>query len=434
MFIVQTVLKSVRKSMALALALSLLFTSVAYADSGDLDPEFYAFPVAAGQAGFTKSTVALQADEKIVIASRACDVSCDILLSRFNTDGSADVTFSEDGIQTTDLGAEEYVYGLAIQGDNKIVVSGSTCEVNAACDLFLARYTPDGNLDPTFDHDGIFMLKSAGNSHYYTLGGLAIRPNGKIVVTAILAPTHSNYPGIVLQVNKNGSLDRNFGTHGLATLRASGFSGTDLLLQPDGKIVIIGGVMLKSHLNNSAIVRLAANGSGLDKKFGNRGVQVTDFGGDNGATSVALSPDKKIVLTAWSWVNGYEGFHVARYKSNGSLDTTFNGSGIVTTDITPDADDAAYDALVQPDGKIVAVGSTNIYGLARDIVLVRYNSDGSLDTSFSTDGLVTINYYSQDYGYSIAAQADGKYVIAGLSLNIGCCGDAYSLTLDRVLP
>jgi uncharacterized delta-60 repeat protein len=429
MLVAQSLFKFIRKPMTLALALSLLFTSAVYAESGDLDPDFYAVPVAAGEAGSTKSLAALQVDEKIVLAGRACGASCDVLLSRFNTDGTTDVTFNEDGIQTTDLGADEYIDGLAIQNDNKIVVSGTTCKT--VCRLFVVRYTADGELDTKFAKGGIFVLRINRLSSN-TAGGLAIRPNGRIVVSANV----DTKGAAVIQLKANGTFDPGFGQNGVAYIKVSGFYGNDLVIQPDGKIIVAGGRSTTTNLSNTAIVRLAANGSKLNTAFGRQGKQVTDFGEFDSATSVALGTDGKIVLTARSWDNGYENFHVARYKSNGSLDRTFNGTGMVTTDITPDADDAAYDVLIQPDGKIVVVGSTNIYGYARDIVLVRYNPDGTLDTGFGTDGLITINYYSKDYGYSVVAQSDGKYIVAGLTLNIGCCSDFYSYyyTLNRVLP
>jgi uncharacterized delta-60 repeat protein len=90
---------------------------------------------------------------------------------------------------------------------------------------------------------------------------------------------------------------------------------------------------------------------------------------------------------------------------------------------------------VQPDQKIVAVGHNNPYGSHLDIALVRYNSDGSLDTTFGANGIVAISYYyTHNYGASIAMQPDGKYVVAGLSRHITGLGSFHYFTLDRILP
>jgi len=181
------------------------------------------------------------------------------------------------------------------------------------------------------------------------------------------------------------------------------FGGSDygfsVALQPDGKIVVAGYAG-----GDFALARYNSDGA-LDTSFGSGGKVTTDFGGSYhpDGFSVALQPDGKIVVA------GYAGgdFALARYNSDGALDTSFGSGGKVTTDFG--GSDAGYSVALQPDGKIVVAGYAGL-----DFALARYNSDGALDTSFGTGGKVTTDFSGgRDVGYSVALQPDGKIVVAG---------------------
>src|SRR5262249_55313112 len=154
------------------------------------------------------------------------------------------------------------------------------------------------------------------------------------------------------------------------------------------------------------------------------GKVITDFGSsyDNGF-AVALQADGKIVAAGVSYQGvplfggtGFD-FALARYNSDGSLDTTFDGDGKVTTPFGPN--DGALAVATKTDGKIVSAGSSYQSGTSNDFAVVRYKSDGSLDTGFGAGGMVTTDFSgpSWDYGEKVAIQADGKIVVAGLTEN-----------------
>ncbi|MFZ0547300.1 MAG: hypothetical protein WAM60_17780, partial [Candidatus Promineifilaceae bacterium] len=154
---------------------------------------------------------------------------------------------------------------------------------------------------------------------------------------------------------------------------------------------------------NFAIVRYESNGT-LDDTFGTNGIVTTNLSSSDIAREIAVQPDGKIVVGGSSEVNGDQDFIVVRYNSNGSLDTSFDGDGIVITPISSSTDEI-WGIALQSDGKIVAVGNSD-----GQFTIVRYNSNGSLDSSFDGDGIATPIAGS---GQAVRIQTDGKIVVAG---------------------
>ena len=213
--------------------------------------------------------------------------------------------------------------------------------------------------------------------------------------------------------NSTGTLDPNFGNGGKASFRFSGTSSDgrpgDALLQPDGKIVIVGTSGMNgqsSGFNRFALARLNANGT-IDSNFGASGWVVTDFSPqqDERANSVALQPDGKIV------VGGYVGsvFAVARFNSDGGLDTTFSG-GLVTTDFPASGSESIFEIRVLTDGKILAAGSCACGSGARWVAVARYNSNGTPDDSFGTNGRASFPVPGAENLRDVMLQADGRIV------------------------
>jgi uncharacterized delta-60 repeat protein len=167
----------------------------------------------------------------------------------------------------------------------------------------------------------------------------------------------------------------------------------------------------------------------LDTSFDTDGKVTTDFGASSdSASSIALQSDGKIVVAGYSYNGSNYDFAVVRYNTNGSLDTSFDTDGKVTTDFGAQSDYAKSVAL-QSDGKIVVAGYS-YNGSNYDFAVVRYNTNGSLDTSFDTDGKVTTDFgASSDYAESVALQSDGKIVVAGTSYN----GSNYDFAVVRYI-
>jgi uncharacterized delta-60 repeat protein len=221
-----------------------------------------------------------------------------------------------------------------------------------------------------------------------------------------------------------GALDTCFGGSGSVGTNVS--MGRDtanaVLVQPDGKIVVAGTVGVNESNGTGAdfgVVRYNTDGS-LDTTFDGDGKVRTNFGGirNDYATAIALQADGKIVVAGYSDSGGGRAdFAVVRYNSDGSLDTTFDGDGKVLTDVGSDTDDKIHAILIQPDGKIFAVGG--IFTAGSDPaggVIVRYNSNGSLDTSFDGDGKMTLS--GSYMFYAAALQPDGKIIAAGTNVNL----------------
>jgi uncharacterized delta-60 repeat protein len=362
--------------------------------------------------------IALQADGKIIVVGATDNTPsapADMFIVRFNSDGSADTTFGGDGQVTTDFGGDELAYSVAVQPDGKIVAAGTGIAA-APADIVLARYNQDGSLDTTFDGDGKVRTDIANNEDGVT--NLIVQPDGKIIVTGTTTVSLTNRDYMLVRYNPDGSLDTTFDNDGKVTTDMFGSHDfmASALLQTDGKIVVTGSApIIGSPAPDFVLVRYNTNGS-LDTTFDGDGKVTTDIPSVNlpsSARDMTIQSDGKIILTG---SNG--DFIVARYKTDGALDTTFDNDGYVITDFGSDIAEADT-VIVQNDGKIIAAGSVYASALNQfDFGLVRYNPDSSLDTSFDGDGKVIMNVGATgapSEALDVAVQPDGKIVFAGWS-------------------
>jgi uncharacterized delta-60 repeat protein len=328
-------------------------------------------------------------------------------------DGSLDPTFDNDGSLTTDFGTtNDQAFAVAVQPDGKIVVAGRAF-IGGTTDFALARYNPDGSLDTSFDTDGKVTTDFLANNDIAQ--AVALQPDGKIVVAGFARVPGNRDNFALARYNPNGSLDTSFETDGkvIPTFGSSDEEAFAVAVQADGKIVAAG---IDSNAD-FALVRLNQDGT-LDTSFDTDGKVTTDFDSDfDQAYAIALQPDGKIIATGRAVIGGTTNFALARYNSNGSLDTSFDTDGKVMTAFGSGGGEARAIAL-QADGKIVVAGFTALNII--DFALARYNPNGSLDTSFDIDGKVTYNSGATDLPYGVAVQPDGKIVVAGtVQIQIG---------------
>ncbi|MCP4538197.1 MAG: hypothetical protein GY832_13740, partial [Chloroflexi bacterium] len=426
-----------RAVIALLLAALLLTVSVALVlagGPGDLDPTFDddGRVTADFDGGHDLGNgMVIQPDGKIIVAGQIPNNSTagsDFGLARLNSDGSLDTSFDTDGFANADFGADDVAFAVARQSDGKIIVAGRVWVTGPGYNFGLARYNSNGSLDTGFDTDGkvdtdFYISSDSGNA-------VAIQSaDGKIVVAGDIH-NGTNYDFGLARYNSNGSLDTNFDTDGkVNTDFSSSYDyGKAVAIQADGKIVVAG------YTNSSGnydfgLARYNSNGS-LDTSFDTDGRVTTDFAGasDQGF-AVAIQTDGKIVVVGS--VNGGADFGLARYNSNGSLDTSFDTDGKVTTDFSA-SNDQANAVVIQSDGKIVVVGQSGLSS-ATDFALARYNSDGSLDTFFGTGGKLLTDFVGQaDYGKAVAIQSDGKIVAAGYRTDLNNSRD-FALTRYKAL-
>ena len=313
------------------------------------------------------------------------------------------------GKVTTDFGHIDQAYGVALQTDGKIVVVGTGLN-----GWTLARYNSNGILDSTFDGDGKLSPGIVGSAQ----DALQL-PDGKILVAGTGYNNVNVFDFELVRFNSNGSVDTSFGGSG-KTLTEFGSQdhGQSVALQSDGKI-LVAGYSGDFHTTDFAVARYNADGS-LDTSFDGDGKLTTNFGFREEAHSVKIQSDGKILVAGFSYDTQTftgENFAIARYNSDGSLDTSFDGDGKVTTDIFGNYDEA-QSMILQTDGKILVAGKAG-----SQFGLVRYNIDGSLDTSFGGTGKVFTSFgFYADWGQSVSLQADGKILVAGMSAS----PDAYS--------
>ena len=373
------------------------------------------------QASDFASDVALQADGKIVAVGSSG--GGEFAVARYNANGSLDPGFSGDGKQTTAFGGSDSAGGVALQGNGKTVAVGS-----GAGDFALARYAPNGSLDPSFSGDGKQTTDFAGSGGEDGANGVALQPDGKIVVAGMAAGTLGGGAASRSPVyNADGSPDTSFSSDGRKTVDfGDSDEATAVALQADGKIVAVG----RSGSGDFAIARFNANGS-LDTSFSGDGRKTASFGDfEDGATGVALQENGKIVAVGGRLTGGDYDFALARFNANGSLDTSFSGNGKQTTDFG--GFDAATGVAIQANGKIVVVGSGGAGD--GDFALARFNANGSLDTSFSGNGKQTTDFGVSDAASGVALQGDRKIVAVGVASTCGPEGCERDFALARYNP
>ena len=398
--------------------------------AGDLDQTF-------GQGGrvttdFNGTTdiayaIALQPDGKIVVAGITYannDYSNeDFAVVRYNSNGTRDTTFGVNGKVTTDFPNLAAVPSTVIvQPDGKILVVGGAFPLFTFLgDFALVRYNANGSLDASFGNGGIVRTRfSAGGSYAFAA---ALLSNGKIIAAGTVfvdfsSDDSSNTDFGLVRYNPNGTIDTIFGNGGGVLTDFDGFNDDiyTLLIQPDRKIVAVGSAKNPAHYYDFALARYLPNGA-LDATFGAAGKVRTDFGASNLdiAYCAALQPDGKIVAAGTATLNdsSYGDFAVARYNQNGTLDTNFSRDGRVTIDFGSILQ-FAYGVLVQTDGKIVTVGYPSSESSDSDFLLARFNRNGSRDSTFGVGGKVRTSFGDLNDGANAAVlQPDGKIIAAG---------------------
>ncbi|MCP4387206.1 MAG: hypothetical protein GY802_02845, partial [Gammaproteobacteria bacterium] len=360
------------------------------------------------------SQVVIQPDGKMVVGGHSWNgTDYDFAVTRYNTDGSLDSSFGTGGTAVTAVTArDDHLTGVALQADGKILATGYDHN-GSAWEYIVVRYDSDGNLDTSFDGDGIVITDPGGGGRAHAI---TVQDDGQIVVVGDSYGVSNEFT--VVRYNTNGSPDSGFGGgDGITITDLFGAGQHDyaksVAIQSDGKILVSGGSLGGATSYDSVLARYDTDGT-LDTSFGGgNGYVMTEVGGFDISTSTLVQTDGKIVVT------GYTDNDIAlvRYNSDGTLDTGYGTGGKVISDLSGN-DDKGYAAALQADGKIVVAGYSN-NGVDNDFMLARYDTDGSLDTSFGGgDGFTTTAIGSgDDIARSLALQADGKIVLAGQSSN-----------------
>ncbi|MEM7345705.1 MAG: hypothetical protein AAF485_15790 [Chloroflexota bacterium] len=428
----QDLIVKVGISCFLALGLALLWTAVAQAKNpGDLDITFGGTGVVTtvaksdwnGGAG-----MAIQPDDKIVFVGESIgdrvtpftNPPINLAIARYTKDGDLDPTFRGTGFFTTPIAnTSGWGKGVVIQDDGAIIATALTKKNtpfyhNSIYDLTLVRYKPNGDLDTSFNQTGI--VTTTIDSSLVDNAGVALQSDGKILVAGDYAIDSNNDAILIARYTTTGNFDSTFDSTGLITTPiGSRFRVAKIVIQTNDKIVIVG---TKSDSAKSIITLTRYNkDGGLDTSFNGSGVVTVSLTYSARASDVAIQPDEKIVIVG-SPINSDASLLIIRYSKNGILDTSFNGSGVVTASITQTL---RYEAVaIQPDKKIIVAKS--IIQNDADLAILRLNENGTFDTTFGNTGVVTTYLSSRiDIIRSVGLQSNGK-IIAGAYSNGGFPG------------
>ena len=435
---------------AIIVLISTALVSYAQTTTNNLDPTF-------GTGGIVRTdfagnidqanAVAIQPNGQIVAAGSSFSNSKtveDFIVARYDANGSLDKHFGKNGKITTDFFRNvDSISAIAIQPDGRIVVagfaqlagSGGTPRVFA-----LARYRSDGQPDTTFGNGGVITTSFGGN--FAAASAIMVQPDGKIVVAGTV-DFNPDLPGSGLdfalaRYNAGGTLDGSFGKGGKVVFDFFGSfdQANGAVLQPDGKIIVVGSASYDS-LNRDigfALARFNPDGSN-DLGFGTGGKQITDFFGAGAqANGVVLQPDGKFVVAGTASDSATRpvatDIAVARYNSDGSLDSGFGTGGETAIPFSGSATEQGNALAISSDGKIIVAGAAfKTLATPPDFALVRYNSDGTLDTGFGNGGTITTDVARDtDVAQALALQADGKILAAGRAFR-----SSFDLTLARYI-
>lgn len=428
-----------------AIAMVATFAAPAQAQAGTLDTSFGGDGRVTTFFGHPDDTqtltggLAVQPDGKDVVASATGpwnNTDSTFGLARYNLDGSLDSTFGGDGRVKTRFTGKSSAVDVAVQADGKIVALGGVLDAATQHSrVAMARYNPNGSLDPTFGGDGKVVTKLGGDTR---IQAITIQADGKIVIVGVARVNGVGWVCALARYDSNGSLDPTFGVGGrvFSDIGITDQGWVDVSVQADGTILTAGTIRPGSLSERFAVARYDAQGT-LVPTFGQGGVTTTSIallpqgGSLSFATALAVRPDGRIVLAGWfnesdTGQGNIDAFALAQYDTDGILDPSFGGGdGIVTAQVNGYAQ--SWDAVLQPDGRIVEVGRFLVPGgNPGEFLLMRFNTDGSLDPSFGTNGKVKTKVGVYDsFAQAVALQPDGELTVAGAARRTGSVVTTY---------
>src|SRR3984957_2742303 len=377
---------------------------------GDLDTSFNGTgKLTVNFGGFDRATqAAITPDGRIVvIGSTDASGGGDYAVARVNANGTLDKSFSEDGLERlgSQPGVEDIGGRVVVLPDESIVVTG---QGNSSQDFVTKELAPNGEQDMSFGEGGASVVDFGGND---MANDMVRQPDGKLVIVGSTSTGGGDFA--IARLNADGTLDKSFSGDGKQTVDFGGNdAATGVALTADGKIVVAGE---GGPGGDMAVTRLNSDGS-IDTSFSpsTSGKELVDFGGADSAKGVAIQSDGKIVLEGSTDAVGEGDLAVARLDANGGLDTSFSGDGKLTLGYGASKDDGTAVAI-QQNGRIVVMGDGDPN---KDFVVTRLNAAGSVDSSFGAGGTATVDYGATEFDGDAVLQPDGNIVLVG-STNVG---------------
>jgi uncharacterized delta-60 repeat protein len=372
----------------------------------------------------TAYAVAQQPNGKIVVVGFAETQSGErFLVLRYRTDGKLDRTFGASGRVLTSFGGSFQQARDVVVTDAGIVVAG-TANVKGRTAFALARYRPDGSLDPSFGNGGRVLAHATSESMDTANAVLALPSGDLLVAGSTLSPTNTPSDFAVARFDDSGTLEPGFGSGGFATVDFSGRSDrAAAVTRTPGGDIVLAGVSEVDRDSDFALAELDDTGTPVPG-FGTGGKVRTAFGGSTPMPAEALDvvalANGKIVACGSAFQGPMIREHDAalvRYLPDGTPDASFGAGGRRILDVgIPGGDDIATSLAVQSNGKIVTAGTTSTKVWMNDhrFAVTRYRTDGSLDTSFGMHGTVDTDFGNGwDLARDLLIAGDGTIVVVG---------------------
>lgn len=332
--------------------------------------------------------------------------------------GALDPTFNGTGYVIQPVNTGDGVQKILVQDDQKILTIGMSWDQTYTARAYVFRYLPDGTPDTDFATNGVFMYELDNEALLYSG---TITSTGKILLVGATTD-YQTYRMLLIQLNEDGTPDASFGTDGVVTESVSmvGPNAEDMLfdvaLDGGGKILACGSSYDENYVRRPVVMRFLPNGQ-LDTSFGVDGVATIPVMavGASAFKCVQVQPDGKIVASGYfGQTETWYLLLLARFHPDGTLDESFSDDGIIKHNFG-NVDDQAEEFRITPDGSIITAGKTVTVDYNYSALLMKFTPAGEVDASFGDAGAVVEDLDDFDYGWNLALQDDGKIIMAGTS-------------------
>lgn len=379
--------------------------------------------------------MAVDNQDRILAVGRSYNGSgnYDMIVLRLDLNGNLDSTFNGNGklIHNNAAGGNSHDagYGIVIDSNDDIFITGTSINSSGNYDMVVWKLTSSGSLDTTFNSTGIFVHDDAAGGGLHDQGsGITLDNTGKVVVVGFSDQSPMNRDLAVWKLTPAGSLDTTFDSDGFVTHDGAAGGNNDfgkaVKVNKANKIYVTGGSDSTVNSGDMAVWRFSATGT-LDTTFNGSGFFTHNnaAGGSSFDEGSALAIDSSgsIYITGYSRnARGNNDMVIWKITSNGQLDTSFSSNGHVEFDVSKvfggATNDTGENIMIDSNGKIIVVGSGN-----EDFCFWRYNTDGTLDTTFDNDGFFSHDSaaggFGEDSGLAIVKDSLERYYIGGFSEN-----------------
>ena len=322
-------------------------------------------------------------------------------------DGTLDLSFGDNGKVVGDFPETTRFESVALQTDGKFVATGIR-----GLELMVARFLSDGNLDTSFGTGGFFYDDMEASAHGYKI---LLQEDGKILVFGTVRVAPNKFALLAVRLLSDGSgYDTSFGTDGKYINQVSGsnFPEDDILdavILSDGKIGIAGR-SYSGQRDNIVVGRLTADGEN-DASFGEEGISLIDLNAFSRANALVEADNGDLVIAG---TTGSKNIFIARFDGNGDAVTNFGTDGFAIFNESENINNGANDMVVLPNGQFLIGGNAFDFDeIDNDVVLYRFNADGSMDTDFGTNGFVKVSGNSNEAIQTLILQTDGQILAGG---------------------